>query len=645
MAQVEAPDLASAQDYFAANLAALRSRAPTLHAKLSAIKAPHTRIAFDGSGGIDIDFRSQGLYGRDAIRYAEDQLAAFFRQPLRQRVNEPDPDKLQGVTGTYCTRLIDAMAAAGIDYDPSFLPGDGHFLFVFGVGLGFHLRPLIERTRARVIILIEPNLEFLYQSFRTLDWGELLAWCDERDVKVHFISDRNPPRIAQQVSQLVRANNPALLDGVTFFSHYPSAIMDQARERIARELMIALSGLGFFEDELLMSRNALANLTRGPVEIINRILPDLQHPVIIVGSGPSVDQDWEHITRHRERAVLISIGTGLRGMLARGIRPDFHVELENGQVNLEIMTATANDFDLHGIVLLASLTVQPRLVELFDRVIYLFREKVSSTAIFGTPFKILQPAGPSVANTAVLCAIFLGFREIYLFGADMGSKVSGQFHARESVYGAGIKAEIVTGSDPVPGNFGGEATGAPFFNWARKVLENVIQHYHQVRVYNCSDGARITGAIPKVPRSIVLEGRAIDRPALQAQLSSDLTRSDVRLWRRLWQESECRDRSRQMFDRIEAILARARQEDDLEFAWIHELYDLVRTDDVITPYVAGTLTMSSGCAHWYGRRIADQDQRKAYCRLAIEELQAVVAEMKSSLTELFDDMDARLAIG
>lgn len=643
MAAAEAAESASQEEHLAANLAALRARAPYLHTRLSALKAPHTRLLFDEAGGIDLGFRGRGLYGRDAVRHAEEQLAAFFARPLRQRINEPDPERLEGLTGTYCTRLTGRMAAAGIAYDPALLPEDGHFLFVFGVGLGLHVGPLIERTRARVVILIEPNLEFLYQSCRVLDWAGLLARCEERGVKLSFITEREPRTIAQQVNQVARANNPALLDGVTIFSHYPSAILEQARDLVARELMLALSGLGFFEDELTMTRNALGNLGRGPVEILGKLLPGREEPVFIVGSGPSVDQDWEHIARHRDRALLMSIGTGLRGVLARGLRPDFHVELENGEVNLETMKVTAADFDLRGIVLLASLTVNPGLVELFERAVFLFRERVSSTMIFGAPFSILQPAGPTVANTALISAIYLGFREVYLFGVDMGSKAGGRFHARDSVYGAGLKAEVAAPAAPLPGNFGGLATGVEVFNWARKVLENVVHAYPEVRVYNCSDGARIAGAVPKVARGIALDGGPIDRRALFERLSAGLTRCDGRLWLRLWQERDCRRRSREVLERLEAVLTRALGQDDAQCGWIHELYDLARADDLVAAYLAGTLTVSMGCAHWYGRRIADPDQRALYRRLAIEELHAMVAQMNDSLNALFDQVEARLA--
>ena len=113
-------------------------------------------------------------------------------------------------------------------------------------------------------------------------------------------------------------------------------------------------------------------------------------------------------------------------LLNHGIRPDFHVELENGVGTLEMMAATAEAHDLSGITLIASVTVQPAMVPYFDKCIHFFRERVSSTELFSGPFSILQPAGPTVANTALICGIRMGFRELYLFGVDMGSKVAGR---------------------------------------------------------------------------------------------------------------------------------------------------------------------------------------------------------------------------
>lgn len=637
----------SEQTAFDENLAALKAFAPHLYARLTAIRSPNTELGFGEDGGLDLLFRGQGLYGRDAVAFTQDQIREFFAAPTREWIHEPDPESLEGETGNFCRRLVEGLRAAEIAYDPVQRSKESHFLVVFGVGLGLHLEALLEETRPQTVILIEPNLEFLHQSLHVAPWRRFLDQCAAEGIVCTLLVERDPLKIATQARRLMQTNNPALLDGVYFYTHYPSSILSRAKEIIRHDLFLAISGLGFFEDELTMARNATANLARGDVAILSDFLPARDEPVFVVGSGPSIDRELETLAACRDKAVLVSIGTGLRGLLERGIRPDFHVELENRDVNRDIMRATAADFDLSGITLVGSLTVHPGMVDLFDDAILFFRERVSSTMLFGAPYQMLQPAGPTVANTGLISAIRLGFREIYLFGVDMGTKEPGRFHARGSVYGAGLREDISTPNRSFAGNFGGEVTGLSVLNWSRHVLENVVRFYRgMVRVYNCSDGARIEGAIPKVSRAIELPEAAVDKARLRQEVAAGLTRCNLRIARKLWDEQDQITATARTWARIQAVLQEAAAASEPDLGWVHRIYRIVKDEQdrnaFMAAFVFGTVTISLGCMCWYDRRIVDPEERRAFRGIAVSEFQVLVANMKRMLDELLGETAAQL---
>ncbi|MDH3593963.1 MAG: DUF115 domain-containing protein [Rhodospirillales bacterium] len=646
MVMADAAETNPVPDLFQANLAAFKRWAPNLYGRLAAVTAPNSELTVGPDGRIDMAFRGQGFYDGDALAATSAQLEEYFAKPLRHAINEPEPERLEGACGDFCTAVTDRLAEQAISYDGANCPPESHVLVVFGIGLGLHVGPLIERTGARVAVLIEPNLEFLYHSLYLTDWHAIYESAAEEGRQVVVIVEQDSSTIASRGRQILRANNPALLDGIYLYTHYPSAVLEQAKERVQHELFLTLSGLGFFEDELIMTRNAVANLGRGSVEILCDYHRRRDEPLFIVGSGPSVEGDLDFIADHADRAVLISIGSGLRVLLQRGIRPDFHVELENGEGNVEIMAATAKDHDLGGITLLASLTVQPGMVEMFDRAILFFRERVSSTTLFHSGLGVLQPAGPTVANSALIAGIRLGFRELYLFGLDMGSKVEGRFHAEGSVYGAGLRAEVAKPNRRFAGNFGGEVTGETIFNWSRKVLEGALQAHRGVRAYNCSDGARIAGAVPKVARAVELGAAPLDRTALQAAIAKGLRRYPLDHLRRTWGEQDSRAEAEEVFCFIERILDRAAEESEPGIDWIHEIFEAVRPDDpaklVVTAYLSGTLSICIGCTNWYDRRIADPGDRQRYRRIAIGEFRALVGALRDKLFALFDEVDRRL---
>ncbi len=643
----ETAEADDATDLFQTNLAAFRRWAPHLYGRLSTVTNPNSALVIGPEGEVDMAFRGQGFYDGDAVAAANGQLERYFAEPLRHTINEPDPQRLEGAAGDFCLAVTRRLAEQAIVYDPANSPSESHVLVVFGVGLGLHIGALIERTGARLALLVEPNLEFLYHSLFIADWQGLFREADENDRQIVVLVEQDSTAIAARARQILRAGNPALLDGVYLYTHYPSAILEQAKQRLQQELVLTLSGLGFFEDELIMTRNAAANLGRGSAEILADYHAARDEPLFIVGSGPSVERDLDFIASSARRAVLVSIGTGLRVLLERGIRPDFHVELENGEGNLEILAATTKDHDLAGITLIASLTVQPKMVEQFDRAILFFRERVSSTVLFSGGLKILQPAGPTVANAALIAAIRLGFREVYLFGVDMGSKVEGHFHAEGSVYGAGLRAEVATPNQRFAGNFGGVVTGETILNWSRHVLENVLRVHRGLKAYNCSDGARIAGAVPKVARAVELAGAPLERGALLAEMTKSLHRYSAKRLRDTWQEQNCRAQAHEIFDAVEQVLARAEADPAAGIDWIHEIFEIVRPDNrakqAATAYLSGSCMIAIGCLSWYDRRIADPDQRCRYRRIAIEAFGAMVADMRRRLDVLFDEVERRIA--
>jgi len=642
----EAPEATATNNFFNKNLAAIKQWAPHLYSRLTAIEVTYTDLIVEPDGGIDIGFRGQRLYGQDAVAYASAQLEQFAGAPVREFINEPDPANMKGMTGDFCQILRDGMKGAGIAYDPKNTSPNSHFLLVFGIGLGLHLQTLVEQTEAKVAILIEPNIEYLYHSLFVTDWAALFEFGDRQDVRFSLIVDQNPGEIAAKASQVLRGNNPSLLDGAALFVNYRSVILDRAKDLIRQDLFLAVSGLGFFEDECIMCRNSAKNLSVGTTHILGEYLAPRDEALFVIGSGPSVDADLDYIVANAGRAMLMSIGTGLRSLLARGIRPDFHIELENGIGNPKILASIAEEFDLGGITLVASATVHPDLAPIFDRVIYFFRETVISTRIFAGSIPVMRPAGPTVANAAVVSSIRLGFREVYFFGLDMGTKMDGKFHAKDSVYGTGMLQESMQATRSFPGNLGGTASGSHVFDWSRKVLENTLRHYRSVKVYNCSDGVRIEGAIPKVARAIEIPEDAIDRDKVRREISQGLARGDRDLWPERWRDSGIHAQSTAILDRMDGLLEALAADPGSSGDWLQGFCDAIQAMEGRSPANAallrGTLQLAVGCASWYDRRISDPTQIGPYRRMAAAELRALVGRIRGALEALLEEIDLTL---
>ena len=633
----------------AANLAALKDWAPSLQALLAGLSEVHSELLTDPDGGLDIAFLGQRFYQADARAQAGAQVARFFKAPTRNLLNEPDPESLKGGIGAFCERVTSRLAEAGIAYDKALRHEESHFLVVLGIGLGLHLPELLARSRCRCLVLIEPTLENLYHSLRVLDWAGLFAEAARREVEIVFITERDPSDIAQKTLAAIRGNNPVLIDGLYLFEHYPSAILQQAAAQLKRELYSTIRGLGFFEDEEVMARNAVANLDRPRLRLIDQSQPSLETPLLIVGSGPSLEQELDFLEGAAGRVAIMSIGTTLRILLERGIRPDFHIELENTENCARSIEATAAEFGTAGITLLAALSVDRRLSDCFEEPVFFLREENTGTVLLGQPAMPLSPSGPTVANAGLSAAIRLGFREIYLFGVDMGAREHGRYHAEGSVFSTGLLPENRRAHQRFAGNFGGEAWGEAVLNWSRLYLEAVLRMFVGISVYNCSDGVRIEGALPKVSRAIALPEQPLDRAALLRRLAAGLAGFDKAELASTCQAGIAKARGDAVLERLIACL-RAAEAGDLEDGeWVYEVFRLLRAETAARTltgsFVKGSVLMILGCALWYDKRLSDRAQLAAFRRIALQEAIAALEEFRGRIDRIFAEAERVLGPG
>lgn len=503
---------------------ALLSRFPELGGILDAQPTLLSAIR-DGDAVIDLDIGPTRLYSGDGRRFASDQVKAYLERPLRFFVTDLDGTNLSsGVSTRLYLRLLDECDRVGVtlgdlEVKPRY---EGCFLLVLGLGLGFHLRELIERTEAGHILIIEPHEEFLRHSLEAIDWDELLTWAEERGRTFTFVTTDSLDLALRTLCHVITRQGAHFIDGAYVYLHYPARLLTDLRDGLFERVQTLYTSRGFFEDEMIMLDNTSANLARHRFRWLqNKLRPERSEPVLIIGSGPSIDQSLEHIKRLRERAVVFSCGSGLRVCLSNGIVPDFHCEIENGGWVFNALSLIKAQFPFTGITLIASATVDPRVPTLFDDTVLFFRDTVSGSRMLTTPDQEIFMAVPTVANTALRTALSLGFGTFYLFGVDCGTKADGKRHSDSAIYTHSETLRKMVERTELgfthPGNFGGTVKSDWLFVFSRMLLEEAMRLYRP-RVFNCSDGARLAHTVPKAAAGVTLP----DLPAGHAAVKRSL---------------------------------------------------------------------------------------------------------------------------
>lgn len=625
--------------------AAVLERFPQLGSLLATM--PVTGLVRDQDGAIvDIDLGQGRLYGTDGRTLADGQVQAYLERPLRfYAVNVTGANTGSPVSFRLCQSIYKICGDLGLSLgDMEVKPQyDGGYLVILGLGLGYHLPELIEKSRARHIIILEPYAEFLQHSLAALDWQELFETHEARGCSFTVAIIDTPEKATVEIQKVFQREGLPFIDGAYVFMHYPLWILFEARDRLAQMVETLFISRGFYEDELVMIRNSLANVASHRFHLVDPTpRPARAEPVFLIGSGPSIDQSIAHVKRLRERAIVISCGSGIKVCLAHDIVPDFHCELENGNWVYDALQLISSHHSLAGITLIATTTVDPRVPPLFDHSILFFRDTSAGTKIIARPKWEVFGAAPTVANTALRIGVCLGFSNFYLFGIDCGTKSSSKKHSTNTIYSESSQfkkyEEMMDLKYSYEGNFGGVVHSDWVFNFSRKLLDRAIS-YLRVKCTNCSDGARLHNAKPQLAASLKLDTPPLDHARIRERIFETLRDyAPGELMDRLSYETLQSEARRYRTDLL-AMVDAARAEDTDFVAFWKRLSAFV--DDTANEYARipsltnGSLVSMPKIGMFFTHRIREPELRRKVYEAFLEEYRSIVEFMCDGIDEHF----------
>jgi hypothetical protein len=495
---------------FLRNIEKLAEVAPDLHRLVVGVHDLAGRVVQDPSHPDDINFivdgrafYDDGLGARAHARREVDRYLAapqrLYWAPIRD-VESPTIDFVRGPVDRFVREHRLREGGEAEHHRAS-------ILVLFGLGLGEPLRLLLEARPFRHVIVVEPIAEFLWQSLWLQDW---VGWFDQlaaRGGSLKVVSGEDVEYLSTVAHNHLLAAG-AIADGAYCYNHYESLALAGCVRRFA-ERIASISGEGYFEDELVMMTNSTRNFTRRSVKLVTNNRPmGKAVPAIICGAGPSLTDALPYLAALRDGAVLLSAGTTIGTLLRHGIVPDFHCEIENTEDNYEALLPVAGAHDLSGITLVGSATVDPRMPGLFGDCLLYVRDPGMSSALYGTDENAIVATTPNCVTLATRMVVRFGFREIYLFGTDFGSRRADQHHVADSPWMTDPAwrerydriAETMT--MPMPGNFGGKVYTNRMLEYFLHSTQGLIAKAEEAAFFNCADGVKIEGAAPKLPSQV-----------------------------------------------------------------------------------------------------------------------------------------------
>jgi hypothetical protein len=637
----------------ARNRSLFAARFPAVLARLDQLGTPlSTPCCDEGGRPVNIDLGRGLLYPCNEPDWSDAQLANHGREPDQIAFKDPSYCNISPVSHVMYKELTSMLRDKDWIDSLSAVPCmDVGYHFVFGIGLGYQVQRLIERTTARRLVLIEPYPEFLIHSLAAVDWDTLITAADNRRIDIEFVFGDDPAGLSRKIESIVGFQGNTFIEGSEFYATYYAWILEETYRLFRMALKTHYITSGFFEDELGMISNSIGNLAGQACWLVEgRRHLDQGCPVILVGAGPSLDQDMEALRRLKDRAIVVSCGTAIGILLKNGIRPDLHCELERGELVYTLLAAQAEAHGFDGIGLIASTTVDPRVGDLFARRWFFFRHPLSPAKLLSGRARPLARAEPLCCNAALASLAALGFRRFLLFGLDLGQKQEGRHHARDSVYFAPEHADLDQVyrrrfDRRVPGNFGGEVETWWAFDHGRRSLAHVLRQM-RLDVTNCSDGAEIEGALPKVAAAVRLPALSVPKAAIIARVEQQMRHCPAGSLLREVDLGGHRQAPARYIECLAAVLAAARGRETSFFDLERDLHAALAPDAAscqgFTAIAGGSVRAMLRLGHFYGARLPDGARKRVFFDFFLDVFEERTRRMADEIREVLDRTTARV---
>ncbi|WP_372966193.1 6-hydroxymethylpterin diphosphokinase MptE-like protein [Marinobacter sp.] len=502
------------------NLAYFKRHRPTLYNMLARMDLERVELVVTpGRADVDMVVNGQSCYRGHAKGYSRDEARQMLRDNAgRTKIRTFPPAGVASYSqknfASSLLRKIIAKSPLANSRFEGYCRGDFFPSLVFlGCGLGYHIEEVLNRAEVINAIVVEREPEKFAVSLYTVDWDKILKSFRKAGKTLTFAVGKagSDAEIKALVHRHMVKDLPFYPFFSTYYNHLADVEMAKGVLAASEDLAVLATNWSNYDNELIRIVNTVHNARSGMTYLANLGRKPIPFPMAVVGSGPSLDGRMDSLKKMRDQLFLVSAGTGLKPLLAAGVTPDLHVELDPSYIIYQLHKELPQEV-LKTIPLLAVNEVNPLVCGLFKSVTYFFKSDNMLPKLAVSESEAFSGCNPTVTNAAVAIGEALGFKKIYLFGTDYGFKDESVHHARHSAWGEEYAEPIrrreermKTENKPsrrifeVEGVDGTSVLTRNDYYTAKRSLEDFLSNAilgasSELRVYNCADGAVIDHA-------------------------------------------------------------------------------------------------------------------------------------------------------
>lgn len=380
------------------------------------------------------------------------------------------------------------------------------------------------------ITVVENSYKRLAASLNIYDQKYLVNLCKERNIGLHFIVEKEASEQIEKVYNYYSTILPTAIYGLRVLreplQHEGVVDLDSWLLSHTGFSSRLLTGFGFTSDEI----NQVIQYSLNYINLKERRMLRQNKPkntkqlCTVVASGPSLDETSDYI--NPKKTTVIATHSSIGTLLKNDIMPDYLVVVERNSIVADLLNTVMEEYPkLKNVVLIASHTVDPRILMMFDTK-YLFHRPRSTAAALekNSDHYFLPSAGPESINCAIEVAYYIGFRSVLLVGADCGAR---KRNYPRSINALGDSPRML--DLPVSGNKKRTIFSQPTLILVRDSIDWFAESFADINIYRIGEGAKLKCAIELETNSdelTTLEENSYKELDKISKLDSDLIESN-----------------------------------------------------------------------------------------------------------------------
>ncbi|MDQ1244648.1 MAG: hypothetical protein QG565_988 [Campylobacterota bacterium] len=366
-----------------------------------------------------------------------------------------------------------------------------------GIGLGLHLQPIQNKTKATMLFLYEDNLELFRLSLFVTNYQELASKSelffaiadDKRELQVHF-----------EQFYIKGFNNNHYLK----YSLFPKT--DDEKIKQIKSLILTNEHLAYpYSKRLKFFLKAPEYLIEGyPFLNFSSMYnnsPLTNRPVLVIASGPSLDRNALWLQKNRDKFFIISVLSSIKKLYNLGIEPDIFAHIDEMSLSVNIFDGLDIQNSYKNTIFILGSGVSRNVVEKLKKENIFFLDNKGG---YKRDFGLIEAA--SIGEVVYAISLILGANNIYLLGLDLAlDPETNRSHSAEHIFSKIISLDdnvhdmtLHESAIKTKGNFLQTVYTTPVFMISIIMLEAISNKYltHGQKVYNLSNGAYLKGTIP-----------------------------------------------------------------------------------------------------------------------------------------------------